>query len=667
MQRHGHVGTDGTRTRRLSFAQEQLWFLDQLTPGNAYNVLMVWRLRGPLHTGSLHRALNLVVARHEALRVTFSDDDGTPYQVVAPPATVPLTVTDLRGLSTVEREERVRAEIEARRSQPYDLRTGPLCRFGVIRTAEEEYVFYQGYHHIITDGWSTSVVNAELSAAYRAFESGAEPVFEETRLDYTEYAEAQRERLHGAVLDEEVAFWRQKLAGLPVLELPHDRPRPAGEGGHRGASLVKGFPADVRAAVRRLADEQGVSMFMVLAAAYAVVLGRWTGLEDLPVGVPMPGRPDPELESLVGMFINMVVLRSDLSGDPTFGELVERVADGVLELYDHEELPFNQVVDAVQPVREPNRNPLFQVSLQLLGASVSGEELAFPAVTAEIVTLDSVSSRFDISVSIVDDGSALRAGVEYSADMFDRWRMEAMLDHLEAVLLAAAADPDQRLSAIPLVTGEAAERLLAAGRGDLPPAVAGAPVSALWAGLSAADRQAYVVDRALGLVPPGVPGELLVAVPEPGGGTSAGMPVADPFRPGRWAVRTGVRVRWTPDLRLERADRPAQGSFSGADPARPEGAVPAGEADTAGADRDAPRTATEKSVAGIFGEVLALPEVGAEDSFFDIGGNSLQAMRAVSRINRGFGIKLSVRALYGNATVRAVSSVVDEKVKGESA
>jgi hypothetical protein len=187
--------------RRLSFAQEQLWFLDQLAPGETtYNILMVWRLRGPLRVDLLHRCLNLVVARHESLRVTIHTDKGTPYQVVAPAAEVPLPVTDLRGLTGAEREQRVRAEIEARSAEPYDLETGPLCRFRLLRLDAEEYVFCQSFHHIVTDGWSAAVMNTELSDAYRSLRSGTEPVFRDRELDYTEFAESQRERLQGDVL-----------------------------------------------------------------------------------------------------------------------------------------------------------------------------------------------------------------------------------------------------------------------------------------------------------------------------------------------------------------------------------------------------------------------------------------------------------------------------------
>jgi non-ribosomal peptide synthetase component F/acyl carrier protein len=325
----------------------------------------------------------------------------------------------------------------------------------------------------------------------------------------------------------------------------------------------------------------------------------------------------------------MVVLRSDLSGDPTFAELIERTADNNLDLYEHQEVPFYQVVDAVQPVRDPDRNPLFQVSVQLLTESTSGESLGFPGVTAEFLPLGSLESRFDISLNLIDTGSSLRASVEHSAEMFDGWRIAAMLTHLETVLRAAAADPGRRLSQLPIVPPDEADRLLAAG----------------------ADPRAYVVDRTMNLLPRGVPGELLV-------GAAAGDALPDPFRPGERVRRTGELARWTRDLRLERlgsldAERELR--------ARLNRGAAAPEPTATGDDF---RTVTERSVAGIFGEVLSLPTVGAEDSFFDVGGNSLQAMRAVSRINKGFGIKLSVRALYGNGTVRAVSAVVDEKVGG---
>jgi hypothetical protein len=538
--RDGAGKESGMQVRRLSPAQEQLWFLDQLSPGATYNSMLVWRLRGPLRVDLLHRAVHLVVARHAALRTTIrADDDGTPFQFVAPPGEVPLPVTGAD-------EAAVPGLVAAAAAEPYDLASGPLCRFRLLRLDAGEWVFMQGFHHIVTDGWSSGVVNAELSAAYRALLAGSEPVFARRELDYPDFAEAQRQRLSGDALAEELDWWRERLAGLPVLDLPADRPRPAG--GHRGATLIRDFPPDLRGVLHGLAAARRTSPFTVLAAAFALVLGRHTGSEDVPTGIPMLGRPEPELEALVGMFVNMVVLRTDLSGDPTFGELVDRVADGVLELYDHYEVSFHEVVDAVRPPRAPGRNPLFGVSVQLLGADTSGEAVDLPGIAAEFLPLPSTTSRFDLAVNVVDTGSSLRAAVEYSTDLYDEWRVAALLEHLETVL---RADPDARLSRLR---------------------------------------------------------ELLPALP---------------------------------------------------------GAAAAPDAPRAPRD-DELRTPTERSVAGIFGAVLSRPGVGAEESFFDAGGNSLQAMRAVSRINKGFGIKLSVRTLYGNGTVRAVSAVVDETVGGRA-
>ena len=640
-----------TKPRPLSFAHEQLWFLEHLTPGRTlYNVLLAWRLRGPLRVEVLRRALSIVVARHEALRTTIHDDEGTPYQTVAPAADVPLPVTDLGTLPEAEPEHRVREWLDAQRAEPYDLGAGPLCRFRLLRLDDEEHVFCEGFHHIVTDGWSAALINVELSAAYRSLCSGAEPVFADPELGYTGFAESQRERLRGDALDEELAFWRRKLADLPLLELPSDRPRPT-DGGHRGETLVEDLPDDLRAVVRRLADDHGVSMFMVLAAAFTVVLSRYSGQTDIPLGVPMLGRPEPELEAVVGMFINMAVLRSDLSGDPTFAELVERVADGTLELYEHQEVSFNQVVDAVRPERAPGRNPLFQVSLQLLGESTSGEVLDLPGVDAEFVPLASLDSRFDIALNVVDTGSSLRAAVEYSSDLYDRWRIEAVLSHLEAVLRAAAADPGRRLSIIPVVADAEAEQLLAAGRDR-----------AVGHG-GHVHEQVYVVDRAMNLSPRGVVGELLVSVdsdrpaagdrPEP----TAEEFVDDPFRPGRLVHRGGGLARWSRDLELELVGEVEERAPR----------VDPGGSRSGGGGSEEPLTPTERSVAAIFSEVLSRSGVGADESFFDVGGNSLQAMRAVSRINKGFGIRLSVRTLYGNVTVRAVSAVVDKEVGGESA
>ncbi|MFI8357549.1 condensation domain-containing protein [Streptomyces cyaneofuscatus] len=447
-----------------SYAQEQLFFLDELASGNAvYNILMVWRLSGPLRIDALEDALELVVSRHQALRTTIHRTDEGIHQAVAPPEPFTLPVIDLSDLPAADREKKLDAEIDTLNARPYDLGQGPLHRFALFRLGPDEHVFCQGYHHIVTDGWSTGLINAEISAAYRDLCAGTAPSLADVSLDYTDFARAQRERLDGAGLKEDLDFWKAKLDGVPVLQLPADRPGTVGGSG-RGATLHRTLSPDVRELVARLGDG-GASPFMVLAAALNVVLSRATGQGDIPIGVPMLGRPQPQLESVVGMFVNMAVLRCDLSDDPSFRDVVDRVMDGTFELYDHQEAPFNQVVDAVRPVREPGRNPLFQVSFQVLGGSTSGENLNLEGVTSRLLPQAAEGARFDLAITLVDDGQALDASVEFSTDLFDTWRPEALLTQLETVLRAAAENPDRPVSTIPLADEGEQDLLLEAGHG----------------------------------------------------------------------------------------------------------------------------------------------------------------------------------------------------------
>lgn len=454
----------------LSYGQEQLWFLDQLSPGETtYNILLAWRLFGSsLDPRVLSDCLDLVVARHASLRMVVGVDDGTPYQVETAPAGAGLIMVDLSALPSAEREQEVARALADLTKTPYDLRTGPLYRFLLYRMAPGEHVLCMGFHHLVTDGWSSAVLNAEISAAYPALAAGREPSLDPVTTDYAAYAIDQRERLRGAALEEELSFWQERLAGMPELELPTDRPRPP-DGSQQGASVITELSSAAWTAARNLAEQTGYSVFMVLAAAVNVVLRGYAGAEDIGIGVPMLGRPDPDLESVVGLFINMTVLRTDLSGDPSFATVLDRVADGTMELYEHQEIPFNLVVDRIGPIRNPGRNPLFCVAMQLLSGATSGDNLGLPGVSAQYVLLESVMSRFDITMNFIDTGDKCNLSVEYSADLFDRWRIEALAGHIETVLVAAGADPTLALSKLPLLTASEREALLAAGRGETVP------------------------------------------------------------------------------------------------------------------------------------------------------------------------------------------------------
>jgi amino acid adenylation domain-containing protein len=461
----------GVDSAPLSFAQEQLWFIDQLSPGEtAYNILLTLRLRGPLDLDALRDSLTFVVARHPALRTSMHAEDGAPYQVVAAPHPVDLAVVDAgaRVAATAEpdRDALIRELVAGGTGQPFDLSEGPLYRFTVIRLGDHDHVFCQELHHSVTDGWSSGILNAELSAVYDSLLDGVEPKLAEPATTYLEYARQQRERLRGEYLDEELRFWEERLANLPTLELPTDRPRP-GRASNRGGSVRHVFPAGVLDAAHAVARDQGVPLFMILAAAFNVVLSRYSGQVDIPVGIPMLGRPEPELEDVVGMFINMVVLRTDLSGDPTFAELLERIGEANLDLYEHQEVPFHLIVDRVQPVRDPGRNPLFQVAVQVLSGDTSGQNLRLGSADAEFVEVDSVSSQFDLTLNFVASADSLKVSAEYATDLFDRWRIEGLLRHVENVLVAVLADPSLALSRIPLLSPAERDELLAVGHGDL--------------------------------------------------------------------------------------------------------------------------------------------------------------------------------------------------------
>jgi amino acid adenylation domain-containing protein len=476
----------------LSYGQEQLWFLDQLSPGETtYNILLAWRLHGPLDQAILSACLDLVVARHAALRTVVQVHDGTPFQVVTDPAGAGLKVVDLSAQQPPDRERALTQALDGLTATPYDLSAGPLCRFLLYRLAPDEHVLCMGFHHLVTDGWSSAVLNAEISAAYQALAVGRQPALAPVRADYPDFAREQRERFAGTVLDEELSFWQRRLGGLPTLELPTDRPRPP-EGSLQGASVITVLSAQARSAATWLAGESGFSLFMVLAAALNVVLNRYSGQDDIGLGVPMLGRPAPELEDLVGLFINMTVLRSDLSGDPSFTALLDRIADGTIELHEHQEVPFNLVVDRIRPPRDPGRNPLFQVAIQLLSGATSGDNFGLPGISAEYMLLPSVKSRFDVTLNFLDNGQDLKVSVEYSADLFARWRIEAMIGHVESVLTAAAANPSARLSRLQLLSGAEREALLAAGRGEAVP-YSPDPLHVILANMAAATPDATAV------------------------------------------------------------------------------------------------------------------------------------------------------------------------------
>ncbi|HEV2765707.1 MAG TPA: amino acid adenylation domain-containing protein, partial [Pyrinomonadaceae bacterium] len=453
----------------LSFAQQRLWFLDQLEPASSfYNIPSAVRLRGALDVRALSRALSEVVHRHEALRTTFPSVEGRPVQLINPPRPLVVEVEDLGQVAEAGREaEALRlAGVEA--SLPFDLADGPLVRARLLRLSEQDYVLLLTMHHIVSDGWSSGILVGELTTLYGAFLRGEPSPLPELEVQYADYAVWQRGWLSGEVLEAELSYWRTQLGGeLPVLELPTDRPRPAAQS-YRGASEPLRLSGELTEGLRELSRRQGCTLFMTLLAAFDALLSRYSRQEDIVVGSPVAGRNRVETERLIGFFVNTLVLRTDLSGEPSFVELMRRVREVSLGAYAHQEVPFEKLVEELQPERDPSRSPLFQVMLALQnarGASAKGAEGGKDWGRAlGLTTLESEAgtTKFDLTLSLVEGARSVQGVLEYSTDLFDAGAMRRAVGHLENLLSAAARNPELPITELPLMSeGERREVLSA--------------------------------------------------------------------------------------------------------------------------------------------------------------------------------------------------------------
>ncbi|HVG46074.1 MAG TPA: amino acid adenylation domain-containing protein, partial [Longimicrobium sp.] len=437
----------------LSFAQERLWFLDRLEPDSAlYNLRVPLRLEGALDAAALERALGEIVRRHDVLRTTFGEVEGAPVQVVAPFAGFTLPVEEVPGADAAGREAEALRRASAAGGRPFDLEHGPLFRALLLRLAPEDHLLLLWMHHAVSDGWSTGVLLRELSALYSAFHAGGESPLPELPVQYADYAVWQREQLRGAVLERQVAFWRERLAGAPaLLELPTDRPRPAVQT-HRGAREPVIVPAELRAGLEALARREGATPYMVLLGAFQLLLSKYAGTDDVVVGSPIAGRTRAEVEPLIGLFVNTLVMRTRLSGNPSFRELLGRVRETTLAAYEHQDVPFERLVEALEPERSFSHGALFQVMFQL--QHLDGPGGAFPGIRMRREALEIPNAKFDLALDLAPDAGALRGTLEYATDLFDRATITRMLGHLARVLEQVAADPDLRLAEVALMDAD---------------------------------------------------------------------------------------------------------------------------------------------------------------------------------------------------------------------
>jgi len=436
-----------------SFAQQRLWLLDRLLPvGSVYNVPRVFRLRGDLAVEALRGAFDDLLERHESLRTRFGLEESGPVQLIAAQQRVALEVEDLTGLQAAEREEEARRRAQAEAQTPFDLERGPLLRVRLLRIAEREHWLLLTLHHIITDGWSSGVMVRELSELYGARLQRESANLPGLAVQYADYAVWQREWLQGEVLEQQLAYWKPALAGLAVLELPADRPRPA-VASFRGGRTSFAVDAELTQRLKDLGRAERATLFMTLLAAFQVLLHRYSGQEDIAVGAPIAGRVRPELGGLIGFFVNTLVLRGDLSGDPSFSDYLGRVRARALEAYAHQDLPFEKLVEELHPKRDLSRNPLFQVALALQNAP-SGE-LRLDGLEVDALVdreFANESAKFDLQFSVTEVAGELRTRVEYALDLFDASRIERMVGHWRVLLEGIVADPARPISRLPLLT-----------------------------------------------------------------------------------------------------------------------------------------------------------------------------------------------------------------------
>jgi amino acid adenylation domain-containing protein len=443
----------------LSFAQQRLWFLDQLEDQSAtYNMPAALHLIGSLHVDALEQSLMEIVRRHEILRTTFPMLNGYPVQVIAPTLTLTLLVVDLQALPEVEQSAEVRRLATEEAQRPFDLANGSLLRVTLLKLGQEEHMLLLTMHHIVYDGWSIGIFIRELVILYEAFSKGAPSPLPELPIQYADFAHWQRQWLQGEVLETQLNYWKQQLAAAPpLLELPTDRPRPPVET-FRGSTEPFQLNPDLTRKLKTLSQRSGTTLFMTLMAAFVTLLSRYSGQEDIVVGSPIANRNRSETESLIGFFVNTLVLRTHLQGNPTFQDLLARVRQVALDAYAHQDLPFEQLVEALQPERSLSHTPLFQVMFVLQNAPM--ERLELPGLTLASLEMEIVTAQFDMTLSIEEIEQGLNGELEYNMDLFDGVTITRMVRHFQRLLEAIVANPEQRVSELPLLTEAERHQLL---------------------------------------------------------------------------------------------------------------------------------------------------------------------------------------------------------------
>lgn len=421
----------------LSFAQQRLWFVEQLEPGNtAYNIPLGLKWNGPLNLAVFEKSVSEIVSRHETLRTTFANVNGEPVQVIAPPEKVSLPVIDLSGLPQTEHASEIERARRTEVQTGFDLSKGPLWRAKLLRFAPEQHVVLFTLHHSISDGWSLNVLVREMIELYTAFSQNRPSPLEPLPVQYADFAIWQREWLQGDTLKRELDYWSKQLRGAPTrLELPTDRPYTQ-HSNREGALHSFTIPPNVTAKLKEIARREEATLFMVLLAGFAALLSRYSGQEDMLIGTAIAGRQRAELEKLIGFFINTLVIRMDLRHDPSFRELVGRVREAMLGAYAHQDVPFEKLVEELQPERSLSNNPLFQVLMVM--QNLPRGRMILEGLDLEWFEIEEVSAKFDLTLVVGESEKGMQGTFLYSTDLFDASTIARMAERYDALLRDAA-------------------------------------------------------------------------------------------------------------------------------------------------------------------------------------------------------------------------------------
>ncbi len=443
----------------LSFAQQRLWFLAQLEPDSAaYNLVKVTQLLGDLNIGVLQQSLNAIVAHHEVLRTNFIAFDGEPVQVIRESWSVDLKVIDLKDYPESKRTTVVQQLLQNETQRPFNLASDLMLRACLLVISPQEHILLLVMHHIASDGWSKSILSEQLTSLYQAFRNSLPNPLPELPIQYVDYAVWQRQWLESGVLEKQLNYWKQQLLGAtPVLELPTDKPRPPVQS-YRGAKQSFVLPQSLSKALNALSRQESVTLFMTLLAVFQTLLYRYSGQQDILVGSPIAGRHRAEIEGLIGFFVNTLVLRTDLSGNPSFRKLLQRVRMTAMAAYTHQDLPFEKLVEELQPERSLSYNPLFQVMFVL--QNTPKQKLELPGLSITSLDVDKLTSQLDLTLAVEHTEQGLRTIWEYSTDLFDAPTITRMSEHFQTLLEQIVANPQQHIDELPLLTATERQKLL---------------------------------------------------------------------------------------------------------------------------------------------------------------------------------------------------------------